>query len=142
MSAIGRHVSKLTEYAPALPTPFRAEGDIDISAFEQFCDLQLAHGATALILCGATGEAPTLTPEEHRLLIQIAADRTRGRIPVIAGAGANATAHAIELARDRRSSWGGCYFVSRAMLQQADAGRALRSLSGDRGIDRTADHSL
>ena len=100
MSSIGRHVSKLTGYAPALPTPFDADGDIDIPAFERLCDLQLAHGATALIVCGTTGEAPTLIPEEHRLLVQIAAAQTRGRIPVIAGAGANATAHAIELTRD------------------------------------------
>ena len=100
MVRIGRHVSNLTGYAPALPTPFTVEGDIDISAFEQMCDLQLTRGATALIVCGTTGEAPTLTPEEHRLLIQIAATQTRGRIPVIAGAGANATAHAIELTRD------------------------------------------
>jgi 4-hydroxy-tetrahydrodipicolinate synthase len=56
MSAIGRHVSKFTGYAPALPTPFGAEGDIDIPAFERFCDLQLAHGATALIVCGTTGD--------------------------------------------------------------------------------------
>jgi len=58
MSSIGRHVSKLTGYAPALPTPFGAEGDIDIPAFERLCDLQLAHGATALIVCGTTGEEP------------------------------------------------------------------------------------
>jgi 4-hydroxy-tetrahydrodipicolinate synthase len=104
MSAIGRHVSKLTGYAPALPTPFGAEGDIDVPAFERLCDLLLAHGATALIVCGTTGEAPTLTPEEHRLLIRIAGDRTRGRIPVIAGAGANATTHAIELTRDAEAA--------------------------------------
>ena len=104
MSSIGRHVSKLAGYAPALPTPFGADGDIDIPAFERLCDLQLAHGATALIVCGTTGEAPTLTPEEHRLLIQIAATQTRGRIPVIAGAGANATAHAIELTRDAEAA--------------------------------------
>ena len=81
MSSIGRHISKLAGYAPALPTPFGADGDIDIPAFEQFCDLQLVHRATALVICGTTGEAPTLTPEEHRLLIQIAAAQTRGRIP-------------------------------------------------------------
>ena len=104
MSSIGRHVSKLAGYAPALPTPFGADGDIDIPAFERLCDLQLAHGATALIVCGTTGEAPTLTSEEHRLLIQIAATQTRGRIPVIAGAGANATAHAIELTRDAEAA--------------------------------------
>ena len=67
-------------------------------------DLDLPCGATALIVCGTTGEAPTLTPEEHRLLIQIAAAQTRGRIPVIAGAGANATAHAIELSRDAETA--------------------------------------
>jgi 4-hydroxy-tetrahydrodipicolinate synthase len=104
MSSIGRHVSKLAGYAPALPTPFGADGDIDIPAFERLCDLQLAHGATALIVCGTTGEAPTLIPEEHRLLVQIAAAQTRGRIPVIAGAGANATAHAIELTRDAEAA--------------------------------------
>ena len=85
MSSIGRHVSKLAGYAPALPTPFGADGDIDIPAFERLCDLQLAHGATALIVCGTTGEAPTLIPEEHRLLIQIAAAQTRGRIPALDG---------------------------------------------------------
>jgi hypothetical protein len=104
MSLIGRHVSKLTGYAPALPTPFNIEGNIDVPAFEHLCDLQLAHGATALIVCGTTGEAPTLTSEEHRLLIQIATAQTRGRIPVIAGAGANATAHAIELSRDAEAA--------------------------------------
>jgi len=104
MSSIGRHVSKLAGYAPALPTPFGADGDIDIPAFERLCELQLAHGATALIVCGTTGEAPTLIPEEHRLLVQIAAAQTRGRIPVIAGAGANATAHAIELTRDAEAA--------------------------------------
>jgi 4-hydroxy-tetrahydrodipicolinate synthase len=100
MSAIGRHVSKLSGYAPALPTPFADVGDIDAAAFERLCDLQIAHGATALVVCGTTGEAPTLSPGEHRHLIRMAVAISRGRIPVIAGAGANATAHAIELTRD------------------------------------------
>jgi 4-hydroxy-tetrahydrodipicolinate synthase len=142
MSAIGRRVSKLTGYATALPTPFGAEGDIDISAFERLCDLQLAHGATALIVCGTTGEAPTLTPEEHRLLIQIAADRTRGRIPVIAGAGANATAHAIELARDAEAAGADAVLsVVRYYNKPMQAGlyAHFRAIAE---IDRTADHSL
>jgi 4-hydroxy-tetrahydrodipicolinate synthase len=100
MSAIGRHVSKLSGYAPALPTPFTDVGDIDAPTFERLCDLQIAHGATALVVCGTTGEAPTLSPAEHRHLIRMAVAISRGRIPVIAGAGANATAHAIELTRD------------------------------------------
>ena len=58
------------------------------------------QGATALVVCGTTGEAPTLSPAEHGVLIRIAVGVARGRIPVIAGAGSNSTAHAIELSRD------------------------------------------
>ena len=104
MPAIGRHVSRQSGYAPALPTPFDAEETIDAPAFERLCDLQLANGATALVVCGTTGEAPTLSPEEHRTLIRIAVRQARGRIPVVAGAGGNATAHAIELTRDAEAA--------------------------------------
>ena len=99
MSTIGRHVSKLSGYAPALPTPFAGDGTIDCAAFENFCDLQIREGATALVVCGTTGEAPTLSPAEHDTLVRIAADAARGRIPVISGAGSNSTAHAIELTK-------------------------------------------
>jgi 4-hydroxy-tetrahydrodipicolinate synthase len=104
MSAIGRHVSKLSGYAPALPTPFNDEGNIDAAACERLCDLQIANGATALVVGGATGEASTLSLKEHGELIRIAVARSRGCIPVIAGAGANATAHAIELTRDAETA--------------------------------------
>jgi 4-hydroxy-tetrahydrodipicolinate synthase len=100
MDIIGRHVSKLSGYAPAVPTPFDDDGNIDGAAFEQFCDRQIREGATALIVCGTTGEAPTLSPEEHAVLIRIAVGVARGRIPVIAGAGSNSTAHAIALSTD------------------------------------------
>ena len=104
MSVIGRHVSKLSGYAPALPTPFDEDGNIDGAAFEQFCDRQIEQGATALVACGTTGEAPTLTPAEHTELIRIAVGVSHGRVPVIAGAGSNSTAHAIELARDAEAA--------------------------------------
>ena len=104
MYVIGRHVSKLSGYAPALPTPFDADGRIDCAAFERFCERQVAEGATALVVCGTTGEAPTLSPAEHRKLISIAASVARGRVPVVAGAGSNATAHAIELTRDAEAA--------------------------------------
>jgi hypothetical protein len=74
MSITGRHVSKLSGYAPALPTPFDHAGCIDAVAFERLCDLQLANGATALIVCGTTGEAPTLSWQDHK-------DLTLGRYP-------------------------------------------------------------
>jgi 4-hydroxy-tetrahydrodipicolinate synthase len=104
MSTVGRHVSKLSGYAPALPTPFGDDGNIDVAAFEQFCDRQLRAGATALVVCGTTGEAPTLSPAEHETLIEIAVAIARGRVPVIAGAGSNSTAHAIELTQDAEAA--------------------------------------
>jgi 4-hydroxy-tetrahydrodipicolinate synthase len=87
-----------------LPTPFDDDGCIDAVAFERLCDLQVAHGATALVVGGTTGEAPTLSSQEHDDLIRIAVARSRGRIPVIAGAGANATAHAIALAKSAEAA--------------------------------------
>jgi 4-hydroxy-tetrahydrodipicolinate synthase len=97
---IGRHVSKLSGYAPAVPTPFDDAGNVDVAAFEHFCERQMREGATALVVCGTTGEAPTLRPGEHHVLVRIAVDVARGRVPVIAGAGSNSTAHAIELTKD------------------------------------------
>ncbi len=90
----------LSGYAPALPTPFDDNGEIDTAAFERFCDRQVELGAAALVVCGTTGEAPTLRPSEHHTLVRIAVDVAAGRVPVIAGAGCNATAHAIELTKD------------------------------------------
>lgn len=100
MAGIGRHVSKLSGFAPAVPTPFDDDDGIDTASFEQFCERQIDMGATALVVCGTTGEAPTLRPAEHYLLVRIAVDVARGRVPVIAGAGSNSTAHAIELTKD------------------------------------------
>ena len=100
MRTIGRHISKLAGYVPAVPTPFDDAGNIDSAAFEQFCERQIREGATALVVCGTTGEAPTLRPAEHHVLVRIAVDVAQGRVPVIAGAGSNSTAHAIELTRD------------------------------------------
>jgi 4-hydroxy-tetrahydrodipicolinate synthase len=100
MAAVSRQVSKLSGYAPAVPTPFDDSGKVDAVAFEQFCRRQAEEGATALVVCGTTGEASTLNPSEHHTLIRIAVEVSHGRIPVIAGAGSNSTAHAVEMTRD------------------------------------------
>jgi 4-hydroxy-tetrahydrodipicolinate synthase len=96
----GRHVCKLSGYAPTIPTPFDQNGDIDAAALERFCEMQIDHGATALVVCGTTGEAPTLTRAEHDRIVRIAVDVAHGRVPVIAGAGSNSTSQAIEFAKD------------------------------------------
>lgn len=100
VTPLGRHVSQLSGFAPAVPTPFDESGAIDRAAFERFCERQIDEGATALVVCGTTGEAPTLRPEEHTELVRLAIGVARGRIPVIAGAGSNSTAHAVELTKD------------------------------------------
>ena len=104
MSTIGRHILKLSGYAPALPTPFDDTDSVDDDAFARLCDLQIAAGATALVVGGTTGEAPNLTEREHRALIRIAVEVSHGRVPIIAGAGANATVHAIDLSQDAEAN--------------------------------------
>jgi 4-hydroxy-tetrahydrodipicolinate synthase len=98
-------LEQLTGYASALPTPFTGNANaIDEEAFEEFCDRQIEQGVSALIVNGTTGEAPTLSSFEQGRSIRLAADVADGRVPVIAGAGSNATAHAVELARQAESA--------------------------------------
>lgn len=104
MSIIDHRIRTLTGFMPALPTPFARDGGIDFAAFERFCDLQIDAGATALVVCGTTGEAPTLTHVEQRDLARAAVAVASGRVPVIVGAGSNATARAIELSRDAEAA--------------------------------------
>jgi 4-hydroxy-tetrahydrodipicolinate synthase len=104
MSAPGRHVLRLRGYAPALPTPFDAAGELDRAALERLCHRQIEEGASALVVCGTTGEAPTLSRAEHDTIVRVAVAASQGRIPVIAGAGSNSTSQAIELARDAETA--------------------------------------
>ena len=83
---------------PALVTPFAA-GRVDEAAFRALVEWQIDEGSNALVPCGTTGEAATLSNEEHRRVIEMTVEVARGRVPVIAGCGSNNTAHAIELTR-------------------------------------------
>jgi 4-hydroxy-tetrahydrodipicolinate synthase len=102
--SIDHRIRTLAGFMPALPTPFTRDDSIDFAAFERFCELQIQAGATALVVCGTTGEAPTLSHAEHRDLAPAAVAVAGGRVPVIVGAGSNATAHAIELSRDAEAA--------------------------------------
>ena len=82
--------------ATALITPFR-DGLVDYEAMGRLIDWQIESGINALVICGTSGEGPTLTDEEHRACIRFAVERTAGRVPVIAGTGSNDTAYAISL---------------------------------------------
>lgn len=85
--------------ATALITPFR-NGTVDYEAFGAILDAQIAAGISALVVCGTTGEAATMTDREQIDTIAFAVQRVKGRVPVIAGAGSNHTAHAVELCRE------------------------------------------
>src|SRR5271163_756749 len=88
---------------PALVTPFK-DGKIDEQAYRALIDWQINSGSHGLVPVGTTGESPTLTHEEHRRAVDICVDEARGRVPVIAGAGSNNTAEAIEFARHAEES--------------------------------------
>ena len=88
---------------PALVTPF-SDGRVAEDTFRELVDWQIAEGSNALVPCGTTGEAATLSTQEHRRVIEIAVETARGRVPVIAGCGSNNTAHAIELTRNAKEA--------------------------------------
>lgn len=81
---------------PALVTPFRDEA-FDEGAYRDFVAWQIAEGSHGLVPCGTTGEAATLTLEEHARAIRVCVELARGKVPVIAGCGSNNTAHAVAL---------------------------------------------
>jgi len=79
---------------PALVTPFR-DGSIDEEAFRRLIDWQIESGSKALVPCGTTGEAPTITSEEQHRLFAVCVEQAAGRVPVIAGCGSNDTQTAL-----------------------------------------------
>lgn len=79
---------------PALVTPFR-DGTFDERAFRRLVDWQIDNGSSALVPCGTTGEASTLSNAEHHRVIEICIEQTAGRVPIIAGCGSNDTQNAL-----------------------------------------------
>jgi 4-hydroxy-tetrahydrodipicolinate synthase len=86
---------------PALITPFR-NGIVDERAFQVLVERQISEGSHALVPCGTTGESATLSVAEHTRVVELCVEVAAGRVPVIAGAGSNSTAHAIELAKQAK----------------------------------------
>jgi 4-hydroxy-tetrahydrodipicolinate synthase len=91
-------ISTLRGVFPALVTPFK-DGALDEAAFLRLVERQLAGGVHGLVPVGTTGETATLSHDEHRRVVELCVKTAAGRVPVIAGAGSNSTAEAIELAR-------------------------------------------
>jgi 4-hydroxy-tetrahydrodipicolinate synthase len=89
----------LTGCGTALVTPFDDQGKVDEPTLRRLVEWQLAEGVHFLVPCGSTGEAVTMTQDEHLRVVAITAEVANGRVPIVAGAGSNDTARAIALSR-------------------------------------------
>lgn len=84
----------------AIVTPFKEDLSVNYDKLEELIDFQCNNKTDAIIICGTTGESSTLTEEEHMDVIKFTVDKTKGRIPVLAGTGSNCTATAIEMSKE------------------------------------------
>ena len=84
----------------AIATPMRDDGSIDYDCYQKLIDWQVSEGADAIVSMGTSGESPTVSFEEHTAVVKAAVEAAAGRVPVIAGTGANSTAEAIRLTRE------------------------------------------
>ncbi len=90
-------MNTITGSIVALVTPMHEDGSVDFDALRRLIDWHIAEGTDCIGVVGTTGESPTVNVEEHHEIIRVAVEQARGRVPIMAGAGANSTAEAIEL---------------------------------------------
>ena len=83
----------------ALVTPFKANGVVNYDKLEEILEEQIAGGTDAIVICGTTGEASTMSPEEHLSVIKYGCEVVKGRIPVVAGTGSNCTREAVYMSQ-------------------------------------------
>ena len=88
----------------AIVTPMLEDGRLDLARFRKLIDWHIAEGTDGIVVVGTTGESPTVNFDEHKELIRIAVEHSKGRIPIIAGTGANSTAEAIELSASAKKN--------------------------------------
>ena len=93
---------------PALVTPMLDDGSVDYEALRKLIDWHIAEGTDAIGVVGTTGESPTVNVEEHCEIIRVSVEQAKGRVPIMAGCGANSTAEAIELAKFARKVGADC----------------------------------
>lgn len=89
-----------TGCATAIATPMNVDGSINYEEFGRLIDFQIDNGIDGLVICGTTGESATMTDDEHVEVIRYGIKRVNHRVPVIAGAGSNDTAYAVELSKE------------------------------------------
>jgi 4-hydroxy-tetrahydrodipicolinate synthase len=92
----------------ALVTPMHDDGSVDFAALRKLVDWHVAEGTSCIVAVGTTGESPTVNVEEHCEVIRVAVEHAKGRVPIMAGAGANSTAEALELTRFAKKVGAAC----------------------------------
>ncbi|HEU4442212.1 MAG TPA: dihydrodipicolinate synthase family protein, partial [Burkholderiales bacterium] len=146
----------------AIVTPMKSgkehDGALDLERFKQLIDWHVAEGTDGIVVVGTTGESPTVNFEEHKELIRIAVQHSRGRIPIIAGTGGNSTAEAIELTASAKATGAtaclsvvpyynkptqeGQYAHFRAIAEAVDIPVVLYNVPGRTGADMLPETAL
>lgn len=102
----------------AIVTPFNADGSVNYDSLRNMLEYQVENGTDAIIICGTTGEASTLTDEEQISVVKFAVDVINKRIPVIAGAGSNDTAPGVQLCKKCEEVGADGLLIVNSILQQ------------------------
>jgi len=102
-------MTPITGSIVALVTPMHEDGSVDYPALRKLIDWHIAEGTDCIGVVGTTGESPTVTVQEHCEIIRVAVEQAGGRVPVMAGCGANSTAEAIELTRFAKQVGADCH---------------------------------
>lgn len=148
----------LTGSLVAIVTPMQDDGALDLVGLRSLVDFHIAEGTDGIVVVGTTGESPTVDFEEHRLLISSVVEHAAGRIPVIAGTGANSTKEAIELSRYAKEagadatlsvvpyynkpSQEGLYRHFRAIAEAVDIPMMLYNVPGRTAVDMSNETTL
>jgi 4-hydroxy-tetrahydrodipicolinate synthase len=135
----------------AIVTPMHQDGSLDLKALRALIDFHVEQGTDGIVIVGTTGESPTVNFDEHCLLIKTAVEQSAGRVPVIAGTGANSTTEAIELTSAakrlgvdacllvapyyNKPSQEGLYQHFRAVAEAVDIPQILYNVPGRTGCD-------
>ena len=142
----------------AIVTPMHEDGSLDIPSLHELIDFHINAGTDGIVIVGTTGESPTVDYDEHRELIKTTVDYVAGRIPVIAGTGANSTREAIELtqaAKDlgadacllvapyyNKPTQEGLYQHYKAVAEAVNIPQILYNVPGRTGVDLTNETTL
>jgi 4-hydroxy-tetrahydrodipicolinate synthase len=142
----------------AIVTPMHEDGSLDWAAFRALIDFHISEGTDAIVVVGTTGESPTVDLDEHEELIRVAVEHAGGRIPIIAGTGANSTKEAIELAAFSKKAGAvasltvvpyynkptqeGLFQHFKAIAEAVDMPHILYNVPGRTGVDMSNDTVL